>query len=700
MKPVLDLPILIPILILAIGLGILLSWRSSQHAPKSLRQLLSALRLGSLLALCVLLLNPGKWIDNTENNARLYPIMIDDSASMSINNGEKSRSLAAQEITRNIITQAEASEIETPLFSFDENSGSPEAILVLTDGRQTVINKKSTLALQSRANNAPIYALPIGTEVQRKDIELSTTRNTITAFPNQNLQITAVIKNHHFGDQTITVDLLDSEDKIISQQELKVSEEKTTFHTFSVKAPENSTSYKLRITPLESEQLISNNECLVNTRILRTKTRVFIAEGAPYWDSKFLAQLLRQQSHMDVHSVHRLRDDRWFRIDSGQSAPSSSGDEVFPDTPEELAKYDLIIFGKNSEFFLTDKRIEALKSFVKDQGGAILFSRGKPYSGRLAALENLEPVNWSNGNTSAFNLAPTEDGQSAGLFGRALPAPDSPVWLSLPALKDAHNVDSVKPFTRILAEGSLPSNQAKFPLLMVRRYGQGATALVNADGLWKWDFYPEARELGNMYQEFWTQLIQWVVAYSEFLPGHDYSIHASNQSIKVNEPISFSLSYRGKTNATGAIKPTIEISAKGIDTISLTPASSAPVSGKPIWKSSFTPNQSGSYTAKVIPHDDSASPVINFTVNAPPTEMDDLNPDPVFLAELCESTGGKLLTIQELPTFLAEQFSNNSISKAKTETIWQSSWLQWFVPLIILGLLAIEWWLRRRNGLT
>ena len=235
---------------------------------------------------------------------------------------------------------------------------------------------------------------------------------------------------------------------------------------------------------------------------------------------------------------------------------------------------------------------------------------------------------------------------------------------------------------------------------MVRRYGQGATALVNADGLWKWDFYPEARELGNMYQEFWTQLIQWVVAYSEFLPGHDYSIHASNQSIKVNEPISFSLSYRGKTNATGAIKPTIEISAKGIDTISLTPASSAPVSGKPIWKSSFTPNQSGSYTAKVIPHDDSASPVINFTVNAPPTEMDDLNPDPVFLAELCESTGGKLLTIQELPTFLAEQFSNNNISKAKTETIWQSSWLQWFVPLIILGLLAIEWWLRRRNGLT
>ena len=738
MNPVLDLSILIPVLILIIGLGIFASWRSSHHASTSLRRLLITLRICALIALSVLLLNPGKWIDKTEKTARLFPVMIDDSASMSINNDNKSRSTSAQEIAQDIITQARSqsgsssNKIETPLFSFDEkvktistlselttageqsnihdagsslfsqlqSSGrSPEAVLVLTDGRQTATNKKSILALQSRANNAPIYALSIGDNVKRKDIELAATRNTITAFPKQSLQITTVIKNSHLGEQNVTLELIDIKDKIIAKQSLTIVEGESIFHTFSVEAPESSTAYKLRIQPHPAEQLTSNNECIVNIRILHTKTRVFIAEGAPYWDSKFLAQLLRQQAHMDVHSVHRLRDDRWFRIDSGQSDPSASSDEVFPDTPEKLAKYDLVIFGKNSEFFLTDQRIEALKGFVRDQGGAILFSRGKPYSGRLAALENLEPVNWSTGNTSAFNLAPTEDGQSAGLFGRALPAPDSPIWQSLPPLKDAHNVDSVKPFTRILAEGSLPTNQAKFPLLMVRRYGQGATALVNADGLWKWDFYPEARELGNMYQEFWIQLIQWVVAYSEFLPGHDYSLHASNQSISLNDPIAFSLSYRGNNKAPSSIKPRLEISSKGQEAITLTPASSTPSAGKPTWKSSYTPTQPGSYTAKVITHDGSPSPAINFTVNAPPSEMDSLNPDPVFLAELCESTGGKLLTQEELPAFLEQQFSKKNTSLTKAETIWQSSWLRWFVPIIILSLLATEWWIRRRNRL-
>jgi len=156
---------------------------------------------------------------------------------------------------------------------------------------------------------------------------------------------------------------------------------------------------------------------------------------------------------MEVHSVHRLSDERWFRIDSGESKPSASSEDVFPTTAEELSHYDLIIFGKNSEHFLNAERIESLKAYVRDQGGAVLFARGKPYSGRLEALESLEPVNWANGNTSSFNISPTEDGQAVGLFGQALPKPDSPVWKSLPKLKDAHNVESVKPFTRVLAEG-------------------------------------------------------------------------------------------------------------------------------------------------------------------------------------------------------------------------------------------------------
>ena len=81
------------------------------------------------------------------------------------------------------------------------------------------------------------------------------------------------------------------------------------------------------------------------------------------------------------------------------------------------------------------------------------------------------------------------------MFGQALPAPDASLWTSLPTLKDGRQISMVKPFTRVLADGvrvrkALSGGSGKFPALLVRRYGQGVTGLVNGDGLWKWDFYP------------------------------------------------------------------------------------------------------------------------------------------------------------------------------------------------------------------
>ena len=729
MQPVLDLPILIPLLVLLLGVGLFASWRSSHHANTGTRRLLIALRALTLIALCIFLLNPGKWIQKTEQHARLFPILIDESASMAIENDGKSRVQVASHLSSQIQASSESSEAKTELYAFSDqirkitttadiaptaknsnlhqaashlftnlqaSGNSPEAVFLLTDGRQTAIAKNSSLVLQARANDSPLYAISIGSDVLKRDLSVSAVRRTITAFPEQNLQVTALIHNQNLGNQSVTLTLSDAKGKQLASEKLEIKNNEKILHTFSIKAPKESTRWNIQIGDTADEQISKNNQDRVNIRILKTKTRVFIAEGAPYWDSKFLAQLLRQQGHMDVQSVYRLSEKRWFRIDSGESTPTASSADVFPDTRAALSHFDLIIFGKNSEHFLTPQRIEALKIFVRDQGGAVLFARGKPYSGRLEALEALEPVNWATGTNSRFSLSPTADGQAAGLFGQALPGPKSTIWKSLPDLKDAHRIDSVKPFTRVLANGAGAGRKHQFPLLLVRRYGQGVTGLVNADGLWKWDFYPEARGLGNMYQEFWTQLIQWMVAYSEFLPGHDYSIHASNQTASLAQPIVFSLSYRGKDRAP---KPTVTITAAGQKPIHLTPASARIVAGIPTWKCSFSPTQPGAYRATVNTNDKSPSPVVNILVKSPPTETDNLDPDPHFLAELCKSTGGKLLTEEELPALLDELFSNTSTHTVKAESVWQPSWMQWFMPIIVLIILASEWWIRRRRGL-
>lgn len=730
MNPVLSLSTLLPCLFIVLSIGIVLTWRSSLHAAKRTRFLLLVLRVVSLCAISLLLLNPGKWERQQQQTDQSWPILLDSSSSMAVSQNGQTRLETALAHRDTIREHAEDAGITAPSYHFDQDvydlnqdspleatgshsnlhtagkqlfnqlqstGSSPKGIIVLSDGRQTHIPEHSELALQARANNTPIYAISVGDKVQEKDLIVSSPRRSITAFPQQQVQITAAIDNRNLASLSTTVRLINTAGELIAEKELKLTSNEISFHTFSVTAPEKSANFTLEIPTIEDEQRSNNNRVNVFVRILETKTRVFIAEGAPYWDSKFLAQLLRQQAHMEIHSVHRLSDTRYFRIDSGQATPTESSVDVFPDTLQQLSQYDLIILGKNSEHFLTPKRIEALKGFVRDQGGALLFSRGKPYSSKLPELAPLEPVSWTSGNTSQFSLTPTSDGQSAGLFGQALPDPDSPIWQSLPPLKDAHNVASIKPFTRVLARGSLSGQQGTFPLLMMRRYGQGVTGLVNADGLWKWDFYPEARELGNMYSEFWNQLIQWMVAYSEFLPGHDYALRASKQSIQIHQPVVLTVSYRGETTSPS---PQIEITRPDKTSYQLSPAQIQGDNGLATWKTSFIAEQSGIFQARVIPHDSTPSPSINLTVKPMPTEGDNLNPDPIFLESLVKSTGGKMLTATELSAFLKEQFQTNTQSDVDADVVWSPFWVTAYLPLVLAALLAAEWFIRRRSGLT
>jgi hypothetical protein len=406
---------------------------------------------------------------------------------------------------------------------------------------------------------------------------------------------------------------------------------------------------------------------------------------------------------MELNSVHRLTDQRYFRIDTGSEEPSETDHPVFPSTLDELSRYDLIIFGKNIDSFLTNDRLEALRSYVRDRGGAVLFARGRATTSENPALEPLEPVAWTNTTASEFRFLPTRDGEAAGLFGEALPAPDSPLWTSLPTLQDGRMVSIIKPFTRVLAEGRVDgaadSASARFPALLMRRYGQGVAGLVNGDGVWKWDFFPDARELGNCYEDFWIQLIQWMASYSEFLPGQDFSLRLPTARGPIGQPVAASIAYRGTGNPPAL---TLRVTDPDGTATDVTPASIPDPSGRPHWRASFTPHTPGEWTATIIdPRENAApTPTHTYTVPHPPSESDDLSPNPDFLELIATSTNGTALMPESLTDFLKENLATQAPDTLESGAIWQPAWNRALIALIIAALLATEWLLRRRQGLA
>ena len=234
---------------------------------------------------------------------------------------------------------------------------------------------------------------------------------------------------------------------------------------------------------------------------------------------------------------------------------------------------------------------------------------------------------------------------------------------------------------------------------MVRRYGQGVTGLVNADGLWKWDFFPEAREQGNMYQEFWIQMIHWMLSYSEFLPGQDYSLNVSASAVKPGTPIAVRMAFRGNGKPG---PPQVEVTSPAMDDpLRLAPAELPSADGRLKWGTTFTPDNPGSYQMRLIAatEGDASLPEASITVTPPPGEMDELSADREFMRGFAESSGGKLIAAEELEAFLAEALEPQAPEALDRGVEWNSYWMRWFTPILVLLLLTAEWWLRRRNGL-
>ena len=741
MSPALPLSVLVALAILVMVVALAGAWRGSSALPARSRVALLVLRGVAVAAVFGLLLNPGSWVNPTESETKPWVLLADVSSSMKLpaGNDGMSRSGLTAEIARGmsaragrmgipLIVQPFADEPLEALADGDvslpaaDGSGSRitmavnrvledsaasgralAGVLVASDGRQTGNGDPSALdalALRARSRNTPVHAVAIGADATPADLALRQPRASFTTFAGQPLRIPIALESTGLPALRSEVVLRDSEGTQLAALPLDVASSATVSGIFEVAAPTASTRWSIEVPVADGELRPSNNCSTFHVRVLDARTRVFLVEGAPYWDSKFLAQLLRQQSHMELRSIHRLSEQRYFRIDSGETDNTETDHPVFPDSVEELSRYDLVVFGKNVDSFLSDERAAMLREYVRDHGGALLFSRGRATTAASAAIEPLEPVEWGPATTASFRFMPNREGESAGLFGQALAAPDASLWTSLPPLQDGRQVAMVKPFTRVLADGLTEAPAGgKFPALLVRRYGQGVVAMVNGDGLWKWDFFPDARELGNCYEDFWTQLIQWMASYSEFLPGHDFSLRAPSGRADAGSTIALTSSYRGPEPVP---QPLLEITDPSGETSQLQPAAIAGTSDRPLWRATLKPDQPGDWKIRLVdPRADAPpAPEALITVPSPPGETDDLTPDPDFLTRLAAATGGKMIKPDALDVFLAEHLISAPPATRESGAVWQASWANAPTALILALMLAAEWFIRRRSGLA
>jgi hypothetical protein len=241
-----------------------------------------------------------------------------------------------------------------------------------------------------------------------------------------------------------------------------------------------------------------------------------------------------------------------------------------------------------------------------------------------------------------------------------------------------------------------PGETPALPVLVSRRYGKGTVTTLNAEGLWQWDFFPSEEQSTQMYADFWTGLVQWIATYSDFLPGHEWALRLSAQSVWPGEPVKAVLVHRDP--GAGISEPPPVKVFDGGDLIQEVIPRGAGREGE--WSTVFTLTKPGTYRVEVgtDSREDRAPVLSTVHVKRLPTETEDVSAHPSLLTGLAAQSGGTVLEEDELVDLLGRE-QGLDVALGTGPAIWDTRWDRVWILAVLLGLLGGEWFLRRRHGL-
>ena len=555
----------------------------------------------------------------------------------------------------------------------------PAALLLLSDGHDLEAISPGQTAKIAHDRECVIYGMPIGEAGSVRDASIRITRFHPYTFREQLTRMTATIRTVGCPRETLVVDLI-REGKTIESQRIQTGEK--SFHDVEFIVSEEDPGqyeYTFKVRPIKREATTKNNSAVSYLNVLDEKIRVLLVEGSPYWDTTFLRRSLARNDKLDVDALTRFTKDR---VRAVRSNPKRSKEGLLaPQKVEDFKPYKIVILGKNVDDVLGENGIQALEEWVDQHAGIVIFSRGRSWEGLPDS--GLEPIKWAHESAPA-RLEVSSAARSVPpfkLLERRLASNNLPEVISYQA--------SGKPKT--LAE-SYVKTEGQNSGVVFRRFGRGQTLSFGVGDLWKWVFNSKTEFDNNLYDLFWDQLVLWMLSNGGVTPGSGYTFQTNTANLALGEKVTFTFSLNGKEPPQSQPKMIIDHQDEEVAVLALTPNDDASA-----YSATFTPRVEGRYTAQItLP--DGKKVQARFITYVEEVERTETVADAAYLKQLATASGGRLVEPAELKSLYGDFLREASPMKERFKLV--PLWDQVWVLLMITFFLALEWFLRRRWGLT
>jgi len=611
---------------------------------------------------------------------------------------------AWKQLTAGSSTNAGATHINAGLRQLmNETSDLPlGAVVLLSDGAENSaggagggIDADTINALHNR--RLPVHAIGFGKEKPDHDLELDDAAVAVKAMAGAKVTATVSFHQHGYTGQKATLDIKDG-DKLLTTREVTLEPDgvESTVTMFFNAGEAGVKSIGFALEPAPGEESTANNSLTRLMDVSAEPKRVLYVEGEPRWEYKFIRRAEEADKGLQIVSMLRTTENKIYR--QGISDPSELADG-FPTRAEDLFKYDAIIIGSVEAGFFSPVQQELLREFVDRRGGGLLFLGGRFSLGDggwgSSSLADLFPTFLPNTRGAFHRDAATVALTSAGIESPITRLLDDKTanaerWHKLPTLADYEDPGSPKPGATVLAQTVAGRT---IPLLVTQNYGHGRTAIFATSGTWRWQMQST---LGDPSHDLlWQQLLRWLAKDS---PGQ-VTAAMPQQTLEDEGQMHITAVARNK-DFQPAPDAKVQAHVIGPDGLSefvdLTPVPNQPGTFAADW----TAAKPGSYVAEVTAgrgSDELGKDVLQFRREDGVSENFHTEQNKALLIKLADETGGRYWEQSELERLPKEiSYSEAGISVRDTKELWDMP----IVFLLLLGLMAADWLLRRKWGVV
>jgi uncharacterized membrane protein len=594
-----------------------------------------------------------------------------------------------------------------------ESAGLPmSGVIVMSDGANNAgagddersTNLASTLAAL-RTRGLPVFAVGVGPESLEGDVELvraTAPRRALSGSP-----VTTELLIRASGPRkNVAVDLSEDNHSIRSQ-EIPVQGNATTVGrvTFTPSSP-GLHRYMLTARPLPDDPIPDNNSQEFVINVVDWKPKILYIEGEPRWEYAKLRESLGEEKNVTLVSVLRSADGKFYRQGIENADELVNG---FPRSEEELFKYDALIFGSVEATFFTFDQLKAVEQFVSRRGGTLLALGGtKAFNAGgygNTPLADLLPI-YLNGaketstDSQTFKAAPADRGRdhpAARLVDQS--DANAKAWEQMPAISLPELITETKPGASVILEArSTKEKNQVLPLLVEERYGRGRTMALLASDTWRWRMMLEFKD--KSFETFWRNLMRYMVGSTPrpVEASTERSFYGTSEQVQIRAEVADEKYVRINDAIVSA--HVVAPSGRAMDV----PMKQAVEGGFEGYACGFRPEEDGLYRVEVNARRPGSKPgatlapaETSFIAGPLNREARGAAQNRELLKRIASETGGGYYTPAQVNKLIDDLTHTESASSIRV------SYDLWDMPinfLLVVGLAAGEWFIRKRKGLA